>query len=449
MSNDAPIIKGFVEALVNNRVLSGWVYRKGQSEAFSDELVISVYNAQDLTLLGIGACTVPRSDLALVKVNNTFGFQITLDYAITFALLPSIVITVSSKEARFSHNLTYTAGLQKKIARSQFQNNLRALCDDAVAKNDTFVMSTLKQIIDYDWNVDNEINPSKDEMTQVHIPIGQVSRGKIAVSGREGHFFLYAGSNNLDKLYARKGSPAFKHWIEVIQARQNKANERGAKFLQLIIPEKQSVLPELYPNEIQVPTENLQLLEEELAAKNIAYVLSGSSLYSQVEQKETIFKKTDTHFTTAGAKLTVSGMLTKFDLSSKLATTEFKEKLISGDLGNKYMGANFTESIQLLVSHFEPTIIKQHNPAKGAHLGIMRAWENQNAPNKLKVIVFGNSFFERGGDSTSLSWWFARLFSEFQFYWSSSCDWSIIEKEQPDIIICQTIERFLTRIPAS
>jgi hypothetical protein len=250
-------------------------------------------------------------------------------------------------------------------------------------------------------------------------------------------------------LYARRGSVVYKQWINIIQTRQKLAESQGIKFSQLIIPEKQSLLPALYPAEIQVPTENLDLLEKELATNNMDYVLSGTGFFSQIKNKETVFKKTDTHFSTAGAHLTVSGMLTKLNLSADLETEVLKEKLVSGDLGNKYLGAKFTESVQLLTSNCEPVLIEQHNPPQNAHTGIMRIWKNENAPNKLKVVVFGNSFFERGGDSTSLSWWFSRLFSEFHFYWSNSCDWTIVEKEQPDVLICQTIERFLTRVPTS
>ena len=169
MLDETRTTKGYVEGLVNNRVLTGWVYCKRQSKAFSDELVISVYSAE-LKLLGVGACTVGRPDLAPVKNDNTFGFHITLDNAMTFGELSSVIIKVSSTEDPFSHDLTYTAGLKKKIARGQFQNNMRVFRDDVVAKSDNFVMSTLKQLIDYDWNTDDQINPSKSESTGSIIP---------------------------------------------------------------------------------------------------------------------------------------------------------------------------------------------------------------------------------------------------------------------------------------
>ena len=66
---------------------------------------------------------------------------------------------------------------------------MKVFRDDVAAKSDNFVMSTLKQLIDYDWNTDDQINPSKSESTQVCIHVGHVSRGKIAISGKDGHFF--------------------------------------------------------------------------------------------------------------------------------------------------------------------------------------------------------------------------------------------------------------------
>jgi hypothetical protein len=449
MATEVPKIKGFVEALVNNRVLSGWTYIKGTSGAASDELTIKVYNTKDRQLLGTGACAIHRADLASVKANNTFGFHIKLDGAAALADLALATVEVRAADGSLSHNLTYTAGLTKKIVRSQFQSNMRALSNEPFVKDDSFIAATLKQLVDYDWDANNAIEPSKSETTQVSIPIGQVSLEKIAVSGRQGHFFLYAGSNNLDKLYARRGSLIYKQWFELLQLRQNLAVKHNTQFLQLIIPEKQSLLPALYPLDIQVPTESLELLDKQLAENKVNYVLSCANFYAHLERKENVFKKTDTHFTSAGAKLTVEGLLSALKLDGMIETSTLQEKIISGDLGNKYAGLKFSEAVQLVTSTYPPNLVHQHNPPQGKHIGITRTWKNENAPLKLKVIVFGNSFFERGGNSASLSWWFARLFSEFQFYWSNNCDWDIIEKEQPDIVICQTIERFLTRVPTS
>ena len=91
----------------------------------------------------------------------------------------------------------------------------------------------------------------------------------------------------------------------------------------------------------------------------------------------------------------------------------------------------------------------RNKPTAGEHIGAKIAWRHRSAPLNLKVICFGNSFFERGGSPSGLSWWFKRLFSEFHFVWSPFVDNDYVRNEQPDIVVCQTIERFLMLIPRS
>ncbi|MDE8670739.1 hypothetical protein PY310_19380, partial [Pseudarthrobacter sp. H3Y2-7] len=41
------------------------------------------------------------------------------------------------------------------------------------------------------------------------------------------------------------------------------------------------------------------------------------------------------------------------------------------------------------------------------------------------------------------------IFREFNMVWSPSVDWSIVDELQPDILIGQSIERFLASVPNS
>jgi hypothetical protein len=95
----------------------------------------------------------------------------------------------------------------------------------------------------------------------------------------------------------------------------------------------------------------------------------------------------------------------------------------------------------------EPEVINSVDPKEG-RIGIRRSWRCPAAPIQMKVLVFGNSFFERGGDSTSLSWWFARIFSEFHFIWSPEMSPEEIEFLKPDLVVGQTIERFMRVVPS-
>jgi hypothetical protein len=86
-------------------------------------------------------------------------------------------------------------------------------------------------------------------------------------------------------------------------------------------------------------------------------------------------------------------------------------------------------------------------PPNGEHVGIRCVWTNTNAPVPLRVVAFGNSFFERGASGANLSWWAARWFREFHFIWSPFVDYDYIDRVAPDVVVCQTIERFLPMVP--
>ena len=91
--------------------------------------------------------------------------------------------------------------------------------------------------------------------------------------------------------------------------------------------------------------------------------------------------------------------------------------------------------------------MEAHDPPGGGHVGTRYVWKNASAIVPMKVVAFGNSYFERGGDAGALSWWFARLFAEFHFVWDPRMDADYVAAEKPDWVICQTIERFLPSVP--
>jgi hypothetical protein len=125
------------------------------------------------------------------------------------------------------------------------------------------------------------------------------------------------------------------------------------------------------------------------------------------------------------------------DLSERFVEDGDIQELVS--MYNDLQFGNINSNIELILSC---------DPENG-HQGRQRVWRNKTAPIKKIVVCFGGSSFERGENSGNLSWWFARLFSEFHFIWSSDFDADYIEATSPDIVICQSIERFLTEVPAS
>ena len=44
-------------------------------------------------------------------------------------------------------------------------------------------------------------------------------------------------------------------------------------------------------------------------------------------------------------------------------------------------------------------------------------------------------------------WWITRLFEEVHFHWNAALDDEQIKAVQPDLVIGQTVERFLPMVP--
>ena len=79
------------------------------------------------------------------------------------------------------------------------------------------------------------------------------------------------------------------------------------------------------------------------------------------------------------------------------------------------------------------------------HVGSMVEFENAAAPNKNRVLIFGDSFCEcRDHLLTALM---AETFEYTAFIWSTSIDYSVCEKLKPDFVFCLMTERFMARIP--
>jgi hypothetical protein len=439
------ITRGFVENIVNSNIISGWAYIKDENGKQVEDLRIKVYS-KTRQILAEGKRSLRRFDLDSITINNYFGFSIRLDEVFQLEDYEELSVAVEISDTQIQFPLPLTQGLKNKAKKNRFNKKILALLNDKEFDLDDFEKETLEHLLKYDATV-NQPKPSIEEPTITAIPIGSISTRKIAISGRNGHFFLYAGSNNLDILYSRRESKNYLKWISVIKQRNLKAIKLKINYVQLIIPEKQSLIPELYPFPLITPTENLELLERSILENNIPNVISLFNTYEKVANKCDIFRTTDTHFSVYGAKFTVLKLLEHFDLGMDLETTQSGKKLISGDLGNKFIGPSFSEIFPIFTTAVNPKLIESFDPENGGHIGIRRKWFNDQAQHKLKVMVFGNSFFERGGSATGLSWWFARIFAEFYFFWSAECDWELVEKEKPDILICQTIERFLSQIP--
>ena len=70
---------------------------------------------------------------------------------------------------------------------------------------------------------------------------------------------------------------------------------------------------------------------------------------------------------------------------------------------------------------------------------------NASARNNCSALIFGDSYSRPSPDA--LTGMLAETMRSVEFIWSSSVDWTLVNRMRPDILIVQTAERFLARLP--
>jgi hypothetical protein len=292
-------------------------------------------------------------------------------------------------------------------------------------------------------------------LQEVLVETGLTAHDGTVVLGRDGYLFLRGGNNSVAQLYQMPLSDrTLAGWEALIRRRHEQCTQLGAKFVQLIIPEKQSVLTSYYPEPLVAPTPTLQTLTTRLA--DLPAFLDAYNVLMDVHQREGLspFRRVDSHLSFHGARYLAQEICRLLSGSSlPISKTTLAERVVGGDLGNKFAFGNLLE--RLLVAALDDwdfaqapvTLLQSHDPASG-HTGTVREWSNERPLIDKAIVVFGNSMFERGDGPLGLSWWLARIFRSTVFVWRGAMDLELIKQRRPEYVVAQTVERFLTVVPA-
>ena len=292
------------------------------------------------------------------------------------------------------------------------------------------------------------------------IQYGRISDDGVAAVGRNGELFLYRGNNNIEELYSDIINIDVEKWLYLIKQRFNHCKKFNAGLIQILIPEKTSVLYWKAPFKATRGSKSYEILTEKIHSDQLlesSFFNIMSFLQSQ-EHNEILFRRYDTHFSTIGCKLFSQKFFEKFFGFNLNLIDPIESDFIvfKSDLAGRFSeDGDISESLHVFKglknsdgSLLQPHLVDSYDPASG-HMGIRRVWRCSNAPIDKKIVCFGNSFFERGSISCTLSWWFCRLFKEFHFIWDSNFDYAYVDEVKPDYVIGQTIERFLRVTPGT
>lgn len=288
------------------------------------------------------------------------------------------------------------------------------------------------------------------ETCAVEIPVGTSSADGIVVFGKDGYLFVYSGANDICSQYLMSDEDAgviAARWNAVIQARRELARARNFRFLQMIIPEKSSLLPDKVPFQAFAGTPIQRAVTA--AQDPWADYLDVRDLFDGQEALSA-FPKANGHLSPLGTTRVFQAALEQVGFEPP-AVAFGPPVLTRSDLGDHFGGMTFYNHVSHPISPeietYRSGLHLTEVVSPEGHQGQRRAWNNPTAPIKKRVLAFANSFFERGDSAAHLSWWFATWFEEFKFIWSSELDPAEVEAYRPDIVICQTIERFLISAP--
>jgi hypothetical protein len=276
---------------------------------------------------------------------------------------------------------------------------------------------------------------------------GSISPDGTAIAGRDQFLFLHGGSNDYYAAYSQPPEAArddVAPWVAFVDECDQICRAAGVDFRFIIVPNKASVISEPYPLPLANPiTPRLRLLSEQVGPEHLPLI----DAIRAHPQRTGFFRRNDSHFTEL-ANVAATGMiLESLGLKNAVAELECRFVRVShpGDLGSKFAEPAMESVGRLILPEnvFSQTIIQE---PKGQHTGLDYQTECANAPFDRRLLVFGNSFFER-----PVSWgmapYFVRLFRHLRFRWATGPVEQTIHEFKPDIVLVMTCERFLSLAP--
>jgi alginate O-acetyltransferase complex protein AlgJ len=297
------------------------------------------------------------------------------------------------------------------------------------------------------------VNCWTPELDRFNRPLGTISADGVAVVGRDGHLFLYGGSN--DNLAMYRGEIAMapdwlEQWSVLVAERVEHARETGRSICCLVVPDKLAVYGDLFPQPLDTggPRPVVRLLEE--ARLPLRY---PSELLHGARKQADTYMLTDSHLTGLGNRLLAETTIEGLDASPSLLRGVVRggeEQLSSGDLGRHY-APPIVEVGERPAAPSAASIVFDNWPqvaAAGGHIGTLRIFRREDAPDPRTVVVFGDSYGFGDEAYRGLSWYLAQAFREVHFVWVPfGWDPAYLDRVGAELAVCQTAERFIARLP--
>jgi alginate O-acetyltransferase complex protein AlgJ len=270
-----------------------------------------------------------------------------------------------------------------------------------------------------------------------------------AIVGRDGWLF-YAGMRMLEHCTheAQLTEQELEDWRRLLEMRRDWLQARGIKYLYVIPPDKHTIYPEFLPQWIEVGPRprKVQQFTRYMRDHSTVEVLDLSQTLLEGKKIRVAYLTTDAHWNRFGAfvgyRALVQALARQIPGLQPLALDTYNWQPVPGNLGDIYtiMGSvgSYTETANLQPTPrpepklvYEPQRFPPHHGSPGT-----RSCFTLNEKASGKALVFHDSF--------ACSWYafLDQHFREVVYVWQYDWDRALIEKEKPDVVIDEMLERF-------
>jgi Flp pilus assembly protein TadD len=278
----------------------------------------------------------------------------------------------------------------------------------------------------------------------------QVQEGQV-IEGKNGWLFLDKDSNQIMNQVTGKLSfspQQILHWKTLLEMRSIWLSERQIHYCFFVVPNKICVYPEFLPSISLSKNRTIMHLKNYLEEKSFVKIIYPLEELVKAKSEMDVYSKDDTHWNDFGAfigyqklcegisKILDINLISRSSVEFIETVSDLNELEDESDLGSK-IGQIKPQRIRARLRSQKAKCAYNN---KAFNRGNLMVFENRDRT-LPKAVIFRDSF------STLLLPFLSESFSRLVAVWQPNLDYSIIEKEKPDIVISQQVERFLMKIP--
>lgn len=279
-----------------------------------------------------------------------------------------------------------------------------------------------------------------------------------AITGRDGWLY-FSGSLMIDDVMGNKPftEPELDQWRQLLTRRRDWLAQRGIRYLFVIPPDKHTIYPEHLPGwlaDAARPPQRLEQFVSHMKTRSDVPILDLRETLLAEKKNMRVYLKTDTHWNERGAfaaSRAIIGRLASMGMPvTAPAATAFQGNRVDLPAGDLAMmlgrEGSLGEKGEVILEARPPWPVIQ--PARLDDPGKM--WipgtEPQFTENPAatgRVVIFRDSF------ANALMKFLGCSFNRVVYLWQQNWDKGMIEREKPDLVIDEMLERFLiSRNPA-